>query len=99
MEDEATIRLQASKAYTFKVSSVADELVSQGAFYKENVEKLVSAVLYGYNGAVVSFGAKGSGKSYTLRGPTRNEGKQHTDKYLFNRFRRRREKRSHSKST
>ena len=79
MEDEATIRLQASKAYTFKVSNVADELVSQGAFYKENVEELVRAVLDGYNGAVVGYGAKGSGKSYTLRGPARNEGKQHSD--------------------
>ena len=79
VEEETTIRLHASKTKTFQFKTVADELVLQGDFYKKNVEELVSDVLNGYNGAVVGYGAKGSGKSYTLRGPARNEGKQHSD--------------------
>ena len=58
-------KLELKKDYTFDGLFESD--TSKEEFYQKTSQKIVNAVLKGYNGGIICYGETGTGKSYTLK--------------------------------
>lgn len=55
----------------FRYDYVAHDLTSQELFYKKlGIKENINKLFEGYNTTVFAYGPTGSGKTYTMHGPT-----------------------------
>lgn len=70
-KDEAKVLLKRDKTddrYEITYDKILDESTDQKTLYDTFGEKMVSEVINGYNGTIMTYGQTGSGKSYTIFG-------------------------------
>lgn len=65
---------EAAKCFTY--DAVYDQQARQADIYDEAVRPIVESVLQGFNGTVFAYGQTGTGKTYTMEGPSGSGGEQ-----------------------
>ncbi|CAD5114846.1 DgyrCDS3881 [Dimorphilus gyrociliatus] len=58
----------------FNFDNVFDHLTSQEEIFNTCAQSVIENVINGYNGAIISYGVSGSGRSYTMNGDGDNIG-------------------------
>jgi hypothetical protein len=68
------LRLNRSREKRYAFDKAFDESATQEYVYANTVQKLIGAVMTGFNGSVFAYGATGAGKTFTMLGDKRRPG-------------------------
>uniref|UniRef100_A0A182MKN4 Kinesin motor domain-containing protein n=1 Tax=Anopheles culicifacies TaxID=139723 RepID=A0A182MKN4_9DIPT len=78
-QEEDENHLKSAGGRTFRFSHVYRTSISNQLLYFESVAGLMESVLEGYDFSIVTYGAKGTGKTYTLYGGPNENTETHED--------------------
>ena len=67
---------QENNFYSFKFNKIFPPSSSQECIYENGAKNIIDSVLSGYNGAIITYGLTGTGKTYTIEGKLDNEEKK-----------------------
>ena len=67
---------QENNFYSFKFNKIFPPSSSQQCIYENGAKNIIDSVLSGYNGAIITYGLTGTGKTYTIEGKLDNEEKK-----------------------